>query len=353
MRVHRATVVRTLVPLLASVPFPLLASEDDLSTMIRKAVVRGAQTADRIDGAWQKIAAPLNAQLRPPLSAFAAPPAASLQSQSIAAKLLSLPCEVAVSDFRVSREDLEVKLAQAERAATVLYGDFFSKSFLEGPTSVPSGEANSTYFAFRAFATWRALDELISTAPMRRQFNAKLGEAILVELDSGSIGGGKADGKNDPATIPKVRVTDSEQVIIACAGVLSRLQRSGLISQFVLNDNSLDEDALEAVLAKQTGSGACSWEYLISGSVLAGVSQLALLKGYGADAPEKGGSGAGVEFTPAQGLLVAPLVAACRRIGLDAIEPVEYFVDPRFTPDPKFDIRDYTQSLLTLNVPGL
>ena len=127
-----------------------------------------------------------------------------------------------------------------------------------------------------------------------------------------------------------------------------RLERVGVIRQFVLNDASLDDEVLEGAAATEglaassnLRGATTSWDYLVSGSVLAAASQLSLLRGPG-------------EFSPAQGLIVAPLLATARASlgggGSSRVDAIEYYIDPRFSADPKFDARDYTQSLITLTV---
>lgn len=295
---------------------------DGLSDFVRRSVVRGAQTADKIDGVWQKFAADLPGQLRPPSTGLAPTPSAVIDGQ-VGAELLELPMLIGAKAAKVSREDLEVKVLKAEQEAAFLYKDDFTWK-IDGGERDPS---SSAYFAFRSFATWRALSDALPTPAERRAFTDQLGEALLAGPLAPSVGAASAP-------------------VGACAALLSRLERAGLIRQFVLNDNSLDEDVLDAAAARGAlpiaGSlrgAATNWDYLVSGSVLAAASQLSLLRGPG-------------EFSPAQGLIVAPLTATLKAslsTGSKA-EVIEYFVDPRFSADPKFDAKDYTQSLITLTV---
>ena len=192
------------MPLLALTP-PAFPADNDLSNLVRRAVVRGAQIADQADSVWQQVSGEVVPawQKSQPLTNL---PPTQLEP-AFAEAVLALPLEVGAQCCGEQLETLVRRLPAARQEAVLLYGDgsidgsggvtplnnepFYGKSAAAGvyeplygksrsaaagtavrgfsrelATAAERGEpvSNATLFAFEAYARWRVIQ-----ARLRRQ----------------------------------------------------------------------------------------------------------------------------------------------------------------------------------------
>lgn len=301
---------------LASTSLPLLLLADGgLNDFVRRAVVRGAQQADALDGVWQQFSGevvPGWRDVKDDAALGLALPATRVDA-ALAAELLDAPLRAVAAAKSAERGALDARVPAAAQQALVLYPETFAR---------PLGEcddlADPACFAFKAFANWRvAQDEL--AAAERPRFGAALGEALLAGALKPANRGGSSGGE-----LPRA-LEDME-------GVLQRLRDGGVIASFELTGGQRDRVAEEWEDAPPGAS--VGWTYLVSGCVLSRVSQLAEARA--------------ATLSPAQ-LVTAPLAAVLAATrGVEQPLVALYFIDPRGRPDPRTfsDPTFYTQLLL-------
>jgi len=184
------TVPRQTVLRVTALPLLLLAmGETDLSTVIRRAVVRGAQTADKLDGLWQRFSGevlPLQQSITPPVSS---PPPAFLELE-YARAALDIPLEVGAQLSDLGPAAWASRLQQARQQSVLLYGESAEAAPRAGaatrvfPRALASAVAdgypanNATVFNFEVYVRWRLLQDVIP-AGQRPLFTSRLGEAML------------------------------------------------------------------------------------------------------------------------------------------------------------------------------
>lgn len=366
----RAALLR-LSPLVFLVPPPAYSSDEGLSTLVRKAVVRGAQIADKADSVWQQVAGEVVPAWQQPsaLPRLAVPPA--YLDGGFARDLLALPLDIGARVAGIPLADLEAQLPAARREAVLLYADGgtgqsplfnepfyrpaepsaakgtavrgFPREFAEAAAERASLDlANSTIFNYEAYVRWRLLQTALSgpeRAPdqrrvLQRAFSERLGAAMLTgPLRSVAL------PPAPPMGLPRSQ-RSLRPALAGCGALLEYMQKQGLFSSYTLQlglgsgTESYDEDDWRA-------GGSTSWQYVISGSAIVGGSQLAQ------DRTAATGLGAG--YYPGQ-LLTAPLAAYLSQLGIRA-RIDEYFLDNRVgRPDPRTfsDPRYYSETLLDI-----
>ena len=117
---RRESVIR-----LSSTTLPLLLlgfNDGSLSDLVRRAVVRGAQTADKVDPAWQQLSGEVVPAWQDEVPLRALPPPAAVDA-AFAAELLALPLEVAAARMRLPGGELAARLPAARAQSVLLYDD--------------------------------------------------------------------------------------------------------------------------------------------------------------------------------------------------------------------------------------
>ena len=348
MRLTRATVARlggTVLPLLLC---PQQAFPVDFIGEARRAVVRGAQVADVADSLWQQVAGEVEPAWRQSKRVDTAKAPPPFVDEAFADEVLSLSLDVGARCAGVPLSSLQSKLPAAREAAILLY----QTPAADGGRAAPAGAAvrrfppafataiddgvsigNSSLFAFESYVRWRVLQDVLSEgrsgeerAALARCFRERLGLAMI-------------DGPLKPAlsslqlTGEGTTVLSAREAMDGCAAILQAMRQKGVLSRIELPplDSSTEE------------IGPMTWQYVLSGSVLVGSSQLAQ------DRTAQTGTGAGLY--PGQ-LVSAPLAAWLRGRGA-AASVDEYFLDNRVgRPDPRTfsDLRYYSDVLLEVEV---
>lgn len=333
------------------------AEDGSLGTLVRRAVVRGAQLADKADSVWQQVAGEVVPAWQQPqaLAASAIPP--TFLDDSFAQRLLALPLIIGASVSGLTLSNLEAQLPAARKEAVLLYADgspgvnplldepFYTTTATASGTLGADGTAlrgfpkefesaamdgdnmsNSTLFNFEVYVRWRVLQYALAgpdrTPAERKRLQSKFVDALGNALLDGPLSGSVAP------TAPSAALRkdqDLQTAIAGCGALLQQMQRSGLFSRAVLQyglgsgTSEFDEDDWRL-------GGSTSWQYIVSGSAIVGGSQLAQ------DRTAATGLGAG--FYPGQ-LLTAPLAAYLKRLGIRT-RIDEYFLDNRVgRPDPR------------------
>jgi hypothetical protein len=171
---------------------------------------------------------------------------------------------------------------------------------------------------------------------LQRCFEQRLGDAML----RGPLQGPAPAPAAAVGSPPAARQERTLQVAVeGCGALLAQMRRGGLFSEASLQRDAYNAggDALD--VEGWAMGGSTTWQYVVSGSVLVGGSQLAQ------DRTAATGQGAGL--FPGQ-LVTAPLAAYLRQSGV-ASRIDEYFLDNRVgRPDPRTfsDPRYYSDVLL-------
>lgn len=328
-----------------ALPLLLLAADDEgLSTIVRRAIVRGAQSADKLDSIWQQVSGEVVPSWQRAVPLDTPPPPAFLEAE-YASQALALPLEVGALSAKLRQEELASRLPLARQQSVLLYGDSSEPgASIDGaaqrvfPRALASARedgystANATVFNFEAYVTWRVLQDTLPAAE-RKKFAQDLGGALLSSsyLRSATL---------PPA--PDLRLPRSKRslklAINGTSALLARMQEAGLFAAYKLQlglgsgTDLFDEGDWQA-------GGSTSWQFIVSGSTIVGGSQLAQ------DRTATTGQGAGL--FPGQ-LITAPLAAYLSSLGIDA-RIDEYFLDNRVgRPDPRTfsDPRYYCDTLI-------
>ncbi len=114
----RQAVLRLMALSAGAVPRPA-ASADDISSIVRRAVVRGAQIADQVDSVWQQVAGEVVPAWQQPTSQTIAPP--PLIERDFASVMLDLPLDVAASCAGTTSASLFAAVPGARQDAVLLY----------------------------------------------------------------------------------------------------------------------------------------------------------------------------------------------------------------------------------------
>ena len=361
----RQAALRLLALGVGAVPRPA-ASDADLSSVVRRAVVRGAQIADQADSVWQQVAGEVVPAWQRPRALPQATVPPPLIDRDFARVMLDLPLEVAARCGGSTSAALQAQVPNARQDAVLLYKDGAAPTPLQNepfygalsragepppgtavrgfaPSLIAAASAgdfsNSTLFGFEAYARWRVLTAALSDErePEERRrlqvcFYQAMGDAMLdgplrdVPLPESPRPGVPRSGQS------------LQSAVDGCGRLLDALRAKGLFSRYSLQTTLGSGSDLFDEGDWQDG-GSTGWQYVVSGSALVGGSQLAQ------DRTAATGRGAGLY--PGQ-LLTAPLSAFLRRRGV-AARLEEYFLDNRVgRPDPRTfsDPRYYSDVLL-------
>ena len=245
---------------------PAAFSANDLSTLVRTAVVRGAQIADQADSVWQQVAGEVVPAWQKPQALAAQNEPPPFLDEAFARELLTLPLEVGAQVAGVPLSVLTAMLPAARNEAVLLYADgspgpaplnnepFYGKASgvaargtavrgfprelaaAAADGSVPL--ANSTLFNFEAYVRWRVLQSVLSNPErpplerkrMQQAFDDKLGSALLqgplrdAALPTVPGGGGGGGGNGDRAT------RSLKGALEGCGALLALMRQRGLFS---------------------------------------------------------------------------------------------------------------------------
>lgn len=369
-KLNRAAFARLSAAALPMLLLPRSAPAEDFSDSIRRAVVRGAQVADQLDSAWQQVAGEVVPAWQTPgaLSQANVPP--PFVDEAFAKELLSLTLEAGAQCAGIKVEQLEARLPAARQEAVLLYKTasvakpLFNEPFYgDGSSASPAGTAvrvfppslataavsgeplgNSTLFGFECYVRWRVLQEALSDgrapaerAQLQKAFVQSLGSALLDGPLRTALASAELASSAQMAATPRSK-RPLKQAVEGCSVLLEAMRSKGLFTTAALTltlgsgTDLFDEGDWQA-------GGSTSWQYVVSGSVLVGASQLAQ------DRTAATGQGAGLY--PGQ-LVTAPLQAYLRRAAVST-RVDEYFLDNRVgRPDPRTfsDPRYYSDLLL-------
>ena len=372
MKLPRSAFTRLTAAALPVLLLPRSAPAEGFSDSIRRAVVRGAQIADQVDSAWQQVAGEVVPawQQQELLSQANVPP--KFVDEAFAKDVLALSLDVGAQCAEVKVSMLEARLPAARQEAVLLYQTaassrpLFNEPFYGAngaATSSPAGTAvrvfppalatavdegaavgNSTIFGFECYVRWRVLQEALSDgrapaerARLQRCFRERLGLALLRGPLREAMASGEVASTSQLASVPRGR-RPLKQAVEGCGALLEVMRRKGLFTSVATTltlgsgTDLFDEGDWQA-------GGSTSWQYVVSGSVLVGASQLAQ------DRTAATGQGAGLY--PGQ-LLTAPIQAYLSQAAI-ATRVDEFFLDNRVgRPDPRTfsDPRYYSDLLL-------
>eukprot|EP00965_Chrysotila_dentata_P001374 44963-Pleurochrysis_carterae.AAC.1 len=317
----------TPVPLLLSLlalqdpPITLLAEQnsDGINDFVRRAIVRSAQTADRIDGVWQQI----SGEVVPSWQQVAVPSTTGSRKldAALSRDLLNLPLVIVQQLSGIPNAELQSKLQTAKQQTLLLYSREFPRS-----TGIQYDSSNSTVFEFNAYATWRVVQDVLSEPSKRSAYSRLLGESILqlaVTHQKLAIGASPRFSR-DPTRLPEA-ILEARR---ACGELLRCFQSAGLFLSFTTS-------AFDSYDADDWANGEeVTWSYVISGSALVGASRLSQMRSAGCSPSD---------------LLKAPLAACLRLYGVESLIS-EYFLDSRGRPDPRTfsDPQFYSDTLLEI-----
>eukprot|EP00962_Isochrysis_galbana_P015921 scaffold4549_cov136-Isochrysis_galbana.AAC.6 len=349
---------------LFGVVLPFLATQqpafsEDLSTTVRRAIVRSAQIADQIDSVWQQVAGEVVPTWQRPqaLSTSNIPPASL--DEAFAGSLLSIPLEVGAQCCGLSVRELELRMPKARREAVLLYGDsqpapaplnnepLYVRMGSSEPSGAPGtatrgfsralataaerGEfvSNSTLFNYEAYCTWRVLQAALSDSRspaerkrLQRCFGERLGAALLH--------GPLALAALPPVSPEEMKLPRAERslclAVDGCDALLRLMQERGLFSRYQVSLQGMGSGTDLFDESDWQAGGSTLWTFAISGSTVIGASQLAQ------DRTAATGLGAGLY--PGQ-VITAPLASYLGELGIPA-RIDEYFLDNRVgRPDPR------------------
>jgi len=340
---------------------PPALPDDDLSTAVRRTVVRGAQLADAADGVWQQFAGEVTPpwQKQQKVSPQSVPP--PYLDGSFAQELLTLPLAAGAECAGVSVDSLLAKLPAARQNAVLLYSGgsggseepeagtarrFFSKALATAVESDGTAISSATVFNFEAFVRWRVLQSVLSDlqepadrARIQQCFRRRLGSALLRGPLRGAL---PSEGSRSGRAVPLLL----REVLDNCNALLQRMQSQGLFSRVALQRLDTSTDLLLDEPGWRTDTVKPSWSYVISGCAIVGASQLAQDR-----TAATGGAGAGL--FPGQLITTALEAYLSEEAGVGAARCEEYFVDNRVgKPDPRTfsDSSYYSDVLLVVDV---
>jgi len=293
MKLTRPAVLRVGSAALSLLVVPHAARSDDLSSYVRRAVVRSAQIADQADSVWQQLAGEVVPAWQKPsaLPAMTVPP--PLLERAFADALLALPLEAAAKCSGGSVPSLTALVPGARQDAALLYQEQDDRAVrplqnepfygaLSKPGPAPAGVAlrgfapslvtaaaagdfsNSTLFGFEAYARWRVLQGVLSDdrpAEERRQLQRCFSETLGDEMLSGPLRGAKL-----PTPPPGNGSTArSEQTLLqavdGCGALLDLMQANGLFAGYTLQKTMGSGTDLFDAGDWQAG-GSTSWQFL-------------------------------------------------------------------------------------------
>lgn len=224
-------------------PLLLMAADDaSFSSSVRRAIVRGAQKADQLDGIWQQI----SGEVAPPwqrVAPVSSPQPPLFLDLEFGTAVLTLTLDVGARLTKRPRDALFSQLQQVREQSVLLYGETDGGSAALGtaqrafPKSLASAVAdgypisNATVFNFEVYILWRLLQDLVPAAD-RQRFLLDLGNAMLHAPPLTNLELPRFDN-----SVPRSS-RSLKKAVDGCDEILSKLQEAGLVR--VLHSHARD-----------------------------------------------------------------------------------------------------------------